>query len=87
MPLNIKNRDVEKLVAEVARLAGESKTEVVRKALLERRAVLARRDRSEDRGARLRRFLAMEVWSRIPPQGRLRKKDEESILGYGREGY
>jgi antitoxin VapB len=87
MTLSIKNRDVEMLVDEVARLAGESKTEVVRKALLERRAVLLRRGRSEDRGARLRRFLEMEVWSRIPPQGRLRKNDEEAILGYGREGY
>lgn len=37
MPLNIKNAEVEALVAEVARLTGETKTEAVPRALLERR--------------------------------------------------
>ena len=43
MALNIKNEAVERLVAEVARLAGESKTEAVRRALEERKARLAYR--------------------------------------------
>jgi len=86
MPLNIKNPEVERLVDEVARLAGESKTEVVRKALIERRAQLSLRARPLDRGARLRRFLETEVWPAVPPMRRLNRKEEETILGYGREG-
>ena len=41
MALNIKNREVERLASEVATLAGESKTEAVRRALEERRGRLA----------------------------------------------
>ena len=33
MALNIKNAEVERLAAEVARLTGESKTEAIRRAL------------------------------------------------------
>src|ERR1700686_119913 len=40
MALNIKNPQVEKLAAEVARLAQETKTEAIRRALLERKARL-----------------------------------------------
>lgn len=36
MPLNIKNAEVERLVAEVADLTGESKTEAVRRAMTDR---------------------------------------------------
>ncbi|MBI2215533.1 MAG: type II toxin-antitoxin system VapB family antitoxin [Acidobacteria bacterium] len=86
MPLNIKNREVERLVDEVSRLAGETKTEVVRKALIERRSHLALRARPLARGARLQRFLETEVWPSIPQMRRLAKRDEEAILGYGREG-
>ena len=43
MALNIKNAAVERLVEEVARLSGESKTEAVRRALEERKARLAYR--------------------------------------------
>jgi antitoxin VapB len=62
MPLNIKNREVERLAAEVADLAGETKTEAVRRALAERRDRLAYRISGTNRGARLRRFLELEVW-------------------------
>ena len=37
MALNLKNAEVERLAAEVARLTGESKTEAIRRALDERR--------------------------------------------------
>ena len=37
MALNLKNREVERLAADVARLTGESKTEAIRRALEERR--------------------------------------------------
>jgi antitoxin VapB len=87
--LNIKNDAVERLVAEVARLTGESKTEAVRRALEERKARLVYRVVDGDRGSRLRRFLESEVWPGIPPEelGRRISRDaEEAILGYGQEG-
>ena len=89
MPLNIKNLEVERLVAEVARLAGESKTEAVRKALEERRERLAFRVVREDRTARLRSFLERDVWPRVPPKQRgrrLTRREEDRLLGYGPEG-
>jgi antitoxin VapB len=87
--LNIKNRDVERLVREVAAMTGESKTEAVRRALEERRARLAYGAVAHDRAARLERFLEGEVWPVVPPaeQGRrLSRVAEDAILGYGPEG-
>ena len=89
MALNIKNDAVERLVAEVARLAGESKTEAVRRALEERKARLAYRLVDGDRASRLRRFLETEVWPRIPAEElgrRMSREAEDEILGYGKEG-
>lgn len=89
MALNIKNAAVERLVLDVARLAGESKTEAVRRALEERKARLAYRVVDGDRAARLRRFLETEVWPAIPATERgrrLSREEEDRILGYGREG-
>jgi antitoxin VapB len=89
MALNIKNRAVERLVAEVARLAGESKTEAVRRALEERKARLAYRVLDGDRASRLLRFLETEVWPAIPASElgrRMSREEEEQILGYGPEG-
>ena len=89
MALNIKNGSVEKLVEEVARLAGESKTEAVRRALEERKARLSYRVADGDRASRLRRFLEYEVWPTIPAGEigrRISREDEERILGYGRVG-
>jgi antitoxin VapB len=89
MPLNIKNREVERLISEVAALAGETKTEAVRRSLEERRARLAYRISESNRGARLRRFLEQEVWPAVPEKElgrRLTRRQEETILGYGKEG-
>lgn len=89
MPLNIKNKTVERLVAEVAGMTGESKTEAVRRALEERKARLAYRITGEHRDARLRRFLTNEVWPTVPEDQlgrRLSRTEEEAILGYGPEG-
>jgi antitoxin VapB len=88
--INIKNSEVERLVAEVARLAGETKTEAVRKALEERKQRLQLRVASGNRRARVLRFLEREVWPAVPEDelGRtLSKSEEESILGYGKEGF
>ena len=89
MALNIKNRDVERLIDEVTVLTGETKTEAVRRSLEERRARLAYHHAARDRGARLTRFLEAEVWPLVPPSelGRkLSREEEEAILGYGKDG-
>lgn len=89
MALNIKSRQVEELAAEVARIAGESKTEAIRQALVERRQRLLRGTGPTARAEHLRRFLAEEIWAVLPPEKRGRpvtKREREKILGYGRQG-
>jgi antitoxin VapB len=89
MGLNIKNLDVERLAAEVAELAGESKTEAIRRALLERRDRLRYRGVRRDAHARALDFLEREVWSRVPKSERGRMptaKEQADILGYGDDG-
>lgn len=88
MAMNIKNSEVERLAAEVAELAGESKTEAVRRALEERRARLRLRVVRKSHADRLR-FLETRIWSEVPDNAlgrRLTKKQREAILGYGPEG-
>ena len=87
MALNIKNPEVERLVAEVAAMTGESKTEAVRRALDERARRLRLRSMDAVREDRLTRFLEREVWSRVPEGLRAPTKwEREEILGYGGEG-
>lgn len=84
--MNIKNAEVERLAAEVAAMAGESKTEAIRRPLEERRARLAYRIGPSAREARLARFLESEVWPLVPVDElgrRLTRDDEEAILGFG----
>jgi antitoxin VapB len=86
--LNIKNVEVERLAAEVARLTGESKTEAIRRALDERRSRLRNRS-SSDRRARVLKFLEAKVWPSLPKSQvgrRLTREEEDAILGYGPEG-
>jgi antitoxin VapB len=89
MALNIKNEAVERLAAEVAALTGETKTEAVRRALVERRARLRMQGSAGGRVSRRRRFLEREVWSRVPADQSGRAPDRaerERILGYGDRG-
>jgi len=89
LALNIKNPEVERLVEEISSLTGESKTEAIRQALLERRGRLRERVTPAARRARLEAFLRDEVWSRIPADqlGKAPDRAErEAILGYGPEG-
>ncbi len=89
MALNIKNQDVERLLAEVIEITGETKTEAVRKALAERRQRLALRHGVRQDNRRLRAFLEDEVWPQMPSAQkgrRLSKEEEEQILGYGEHG-
>ena len=89
MALNIKNVEVERLAEEASRLAGETKTESIRKALEERLARLRLRVVKRDREAEVLRYLEREVWPSVP-QGvlgrRLTRREEDQILGYGKEG-
>ena len=87
--MNIKNSEVEALAADVARLAGESKTEAVRRALVERKQRLAIRVDPGDRRARARRVLERDVWPLVPPEirgRRITRSEEDEILGYGPDG-
>jgi antitoxin VapB len=88
MGLNIKNVDVERLAGEVARLAGESKTEAIRRALEDRRRRLIGPSRAERRQHVLR-FLERDVWPRLPASERgrrLTRAQEDRMLGYGPDG-
>jgi antitoxin VapB len=90
MALNIKNVDVERLAGEVAALAHETKTEAIRRALVERRTRL--QARAGKRGGRqsLREYLEHSVWPMMPAGelGRvIGREEEDQILGYGPEGY
>jgi antitoxin VapB len=88
MAMNLKNAEVERLAAEVARLTGESKTEAIRRALEERRRRL-KRPVAADRRDRILRFLQSRVWPLIPKKQlgrRLTRQEEDAILGYGPEG-
>ena len=89
MALNIKNREVERLASEVADLTGESKTEAIRRALEERRGRLVMRVVRRDRRAEILDFLAREVWPLADKRqlGRhLTRREEDKILGYGKDG-
>lgn len=88
MALNIKNVEVERLAAEVARLTGESKTEAIRRALDERRRRL-KAVSTTDRRAKVLRFLEKKVWPTLPTDQlgrRLSRAEEDEILGYGPGG-
>ncbi len=90
MGLNIKNAVVERLAGEVAGLAHETKTEAIRRALLERRARLQARAGKPGSRKSLRDYLEQNVWPVIPvgELGRAMSREEEDrILGYGPEGY
>lgn len=88
MALTLKNPQVEALANEVAALTGESKTEAVRRALIERREriqLLQGGKPKRDIG----RFLAVHVWPTIPANvlGReVTKAEVEEYLGFGPGG-
>ena len=89
MALNIKNDEVEFLVAEVSRITGETKTEAVRRSLAERRERLIYRLAETDRKARIRRFLETELWPSVPAKElgrRLSRTEEDDILGFKIDG-
>jgi antitoxin VapB len=89
MALNIKNPQVEQLAAEVARLAHETKTEAIRRALEERKLKLQVRIGRSDKGKQLLEYFERNIWPHIPEDVRgkpLTKEEREAILGYGPRG-
>ena len=90
MALNIKNREVERLAAEVAALANESKIEAIRRALLDRRERLVLQRSGASRSDRIEALLRHRIWPRIPEDvvGKgVSREEKEAILGYGAEGF
>ena len=90
MALNIKNPEVERLAAEVAQLAKETKTEAIRRALEERKLRLKFSPSPEEKVRRATEYLQREVWPHILPEFRgktMTKQEREEILGIGPNGY
>ena len=88
MALNLKNVEVDRLATEVAALAKESKTEAIRRALLERKARLTSSIRPQKRSERAAGILR-DFRASAPPAilgKRLSRDEEDEILGYGAGG-
>ena len=89
MALNIKNQEVDKLVSDLAELTGESKTEVIRRALLEMKVNMSFRVAHLNKSAKIKDFLENAVWQKIPKKllgKKISRKEEDDILGYGKGG-
>jgi antitoxin VapB len=88
MALNLKNEEVERLAADVSALANESKTEAIRRALLERKAKLLSMPGSPTRSKRAASIVEMFRAS-APAEilgKRLSTAEEDEILGLGPGG-
>ena len=81
MALNIRNAETEKLAEEVARLTGETKTEAVRRALLDRLTRLRR-----ERGKRRLVDELDQIAGRCARLPVLDRRSPDEILGYDEEG-
>lgn len=89
MALNLKNPEVERLATEVAEMTGESKTEAIRMALVERQARLLEAVGPRAGTEQLRSFFEGEIWAALPAEARgkpISKREREEILGYGEGG-
>lgn len=88
MGLNLKNAEVERLATEVARLTNESKTEAIRKALLERKARITASSRRQKRSERVATILN-DYRADLKPGligHRMKQNEEDDILGFGSGG-
>jgi antitoxin VapB len=86
MALNIKNAEVERLAAKLAKATGKTKTEIIRTALQHEDDRLGQK---LDRGERMRRYLEEHVWPQIAPELRgkiLSRQEQDDLLGYGPDG-
>lgn len=88
MALNLKSPEVDALAAEVATMANETKTEAVRRALVERKARLSANSTQMKRSERVADILR-EFRNALPPEHRgkrLTHDEEDAILGFGPDG-
>jgi len=88
MALNIKNAEVEKLAAEIAELTHETKTEAIRRALLDRKVKLQIEGAPKKKRDTLG-YMRRHVWPFVPPEVRgkhITKEEVEEILGIGPDG-
>ena len=91
MALNIKDKETEALVNELAALTGETKTGAVRAAARERLERLQRRaGRRKRTPEEVQQWLETEIWSQVPKElldrPPMTKAEREEILGYGPDG-
>lgn len=85
MGLTITDPEIGRLAAELALLAGETETEAVRVALLERKARLTKPPRRARNAAEVFRYLEETVWPGIKPGllgKRVSKEEIEELTGY-----
>ena len=73
----------------MAKLAHESKTEAIRKALIERKQKLGDNSEHRKRVQQAVKTLREEFWPTLTPDQRrpLTREEEDDILGYGSNGY
>jgi antitoxin VapB len=92
MALNIADKETEALVAEIAALTGETKTEAMREAARERLERLRPQPRSPRKkmtAEEMQHWLETEIWPLIPKERRgktISKAEREEFLGYGPGG-
>ena len=89
MGLNIDDPEVNRLVAEVAAATGETETEVVRRAMLDRKEQLGL-PMVDERVRQIMNRMDRELLPLISPERRnnpLTPEEQNEILGYGPGGY
>jgi antitoxin VapB len=90
--LNIRDKETEALVAQIASLTGETKTDAVRTAARERLDRMKPRLTGRPRTAEeMRTWLETEIWPLIPDnfldREPMTKAEREELLGYGPGGF
>jgi antitoxin VapB len=87
MPMSIKNPEVERLAEELSRVTKSSKTEVIRRALREKKERLEVAGSAAHR-QRLLAVLENRVWPKLPKGASRRwtREQEERLVGYGKRG-
>jgi antitoxin VapB len=75
------DKDTEQLADEIAKLTGEDKSAVIRRALEEHKLSLSRSTKKQ----RWQQFLEHEVWSTLPDSVKgkgVSQQEQDKILGY-----
>jgi antitoxin VapB len=92
MALNIKDKETEALVAQIAALTGETKTGAIRQAARERLERLKLQSGRRKRTAEeIQIWLETEIWPLFPDElldrEPMTKAEREEILGFGPDGF